>query len=126
MQPRREEERTDPKVYKQIKEKLRRQKEKRRQRERDGKSSKKRHRESGKTKTIYSLEKPVTVAADTSSDAARRIKDQFRLNMAGVIVTHLNPYRKPDCRMGRITNTEDFKHLARKVSSWFIGNGLLD
>lgn len=114
--PRREEERTDPKVYKQIKEKLRRQKEKRRQRERDGKSSKKRHRDSDKSKTVYSLEKPVTVAADTSSDAARRIKDQFRLNMAGVIVTHLNPYRKPDCKLGRITNTEDFKHLARKLT----------
>ncbi|XP_034244995.1 histone-lysine N-methyltransferase SETD2 [Thrips palmi] len=114
--PRRDEERTDPKVYKQIKEKLRRQKEKRRQRDRDGKSSKKRHRDSDKSKTVYSLEKPVTVAADTSSDAARRIKDQFRLNMAGVIVTHLNPYRKPDCKMGRITNTEDFKHLARKLT----------
>ncbi|XP_052124705.1 histone-lysine N-methyltransferase SETD2 isoform X2 [Frankliniella occidentalis] len=114
--PRREEERTDPKIYKQIKEKIRRQKEKKKQRERDGKSSKKRHRDSEKSKTVYSLEKPVTVAADTSSDAARKIKDQFRLNMAGVIVTHLNPYRKPDCRMGRITNTEDFKHLARKLT----------
>lgn len=113
-------------MYKQIKEKLRRQKEKRRQREKDGKSSKKRHKESDKAKTVYSLEKPVTVAADTSSDAARKIKDQFRLNMAGVIVQHLNPYRKPDCRMGRITNTEDFKHLARKVQGLFLKNHSTD
>lgn len=36
--------------------------------------------------------------------------------MAGAIVSHLNPYRKQDCKVGRITNNEDFKHLARKVS----------
>lgn len=53
--------------------------------------------------------------ADTSSDPGRKIKDTFRLNMAGVIVHYLNAYRKPDCKFGKITNTEDFKHLARKV-----------
>lgn len=47
---------------------------------------------------------------------ARRIKDLFRTNIAGVIVQHLNPYRKETCTLGRITNNEDFKHLARKVS----------
>lgn len=35
--------------------------------------------------------------------------------MSQFIVTCLNPYRKPDCKLGRIINTEDFKHLARKV-----------
>lgn len=35
--------------------------------------------------------------------------------MSQFIVQCLNPYRKPDCKLGRISNTEDFKHLARKV-----------
>lgn len=38
------------------------------------------------------------------------------LQMSQFIVQCLNPYRKPDCKVGRITTTEDFKHLARKVS----------
>lgn len=46
----------------------------------------------------------------------RKIKDTFRINMANVMVHFLNPYRKNDCKQGRITNTEDFKHLARKVT----------
>jgi len=54
--------------------------------------------------------------ADTSSDPDRKIRDAFRLNMAGVIVHYLNAFRKPDCKMGKITNTEDFKHLARKLT----------
>lgn len=40
----------------------------------------------------------------------------FRSQIANIIVQHLNPYRKPKCKHGRITSTEDFKHLARKVS----------
>lgn len=39
------------------------------------------------------------------------------LQMSQFIVQCLNPYRKPDCKVGRITTTEDFKHLARKVFS---------
>lgn len=35
--------------------------------------------------------------------------------MSQFIVQCLNPFRKPDCKLGRISNTEDFKHLARKV-----------
>lgn len=52
---------------------------------------------------------------ETNSEAARKIKENFRSNMAGVMVNILNAYRKPDCKLGRIRNTEDFKHLARKV-----------
>lgn len=37
--------------------------------------------------------------------------------MSQFIVQCLNPYRKPDCKVGRITTTEDFKHLARKVTA---------
>lgn len=53
---------------------------------------------------------------DMNSEAAKKIKEAFRSNMAGVMVGILNAYRKPECKEGRITNTEDFKHLARKVS----------
>lgn len=53
---------------------------------------------------------------ETNSEAARKIKETFRSNMAGVMVNILNAYRKPDCKLGRIQNTEDFKHLARKVT----------
>lgn len=42
-------------------------------------------------------------------------KEAFRNQIANVVVTHLNPYRKPDCKTGKIVSTEDFKHLARKV-----------
>lgn len=55
---------------------------------------------------------------DFNSDVARKIKENFRSNMATVVVSVLNSYRKPDCKEGRITNTEDFKHLARKVISF--------
>ncbi|KAG8223182.1 hypothetical protein J437_LFUL000348 [Ladona fulva] len=63
----------------------------------------------------------IVAGADTSSsDLARRIKDNFRVNMAGVIVSCLNQHRRPDCKNGRIVNTEDFKHLARKVRKMFL------
>ncbi|XP_067007379.2 histone-lysine N-methyltransferase SETD2 isoform X2 [Anabrus simplex] len=113
--PRRDDDQTENnnnnKRYKEIKEKLRRKKEQKRAQERSEKA-KKRHRD-GKPRS----EKPVTVAADTSSDAAsRKIKDQFRLQMAGFIVQVLNAYRKPDCKVGHIKSTDDFKHLARKLT----------
>lgn len=36
--------------------------------------------------------------------------------MATFIVSVLNPYRRGDCREGKITCTEDFKYLARKLT----------
>lgn len=42
--------------------------------------------------------------------------------MSGVIVQHLGPYRKDDCKLGRITKNDDFKHLARKVSLHYKNN----
>ena len=32
-----------------------------------------------------------------------------------MVLQCLNKHRKPDCKFGRILNTQDFKHLARKV-----------
>lgn len=55
---------------------------------------------------------------DMNSEEAKKIKETFRNSIATVIVQHLNAYRKPDSKVGRITNTEDFKHLARKVSTY--------
>ncbi|XP_054564083.1 histone-lysine N-methyltransferase SETD2 [Eptesicus fuscus] len=60
--------------------------------------------------------KPKTAEADTSSELAKRSKEVFRKEMSQFIVQCLNPYRKPDCKVGRITTTEDFKHLARKLT----------
>ncbi|XP_052080137.1 uncharacterized protein LOC127718205 isoform X2 [Mytilus californianus] len=60
--------------------------------------------------------KTTTAAADTSTETAKKIKDQFRQKMSSYIVICLNPYRKPDCKSGRITSTDDFKHLARKLT----------
>ncbi|XP_037383916.1 histone-lysine N-methyltransferase SETD2 [Talpa occidentalis] len=60
--------------------------------------------------------KPKTAEADTSSELAKKSKEVFRKEMSQFIVQCLNPYRKPDCKVGRITTTEDFKHLARKLT----------
>ncbi|MFT7805429.1 histone-lysine N-methyltransferase SETD2 isoform X1 [Arapaima gigas] len=57
-----------------------------------------------------------TAEADTSSELAKKSKEVFRKEMSQFIVQCLNPYRKPDCKVGRISNTEDFKHLARKLT----------
>lgn len=113
-QPRREEDRIDHKAYKEIKEKLRRQKE--RTRLKDVEKLRK-HRRSNKSKSHsrHGLNKLQSTSAEMSPMSERKIKDTFRINMANVMVHFLNPYRKNDCKQGRITNTEDFKHLARKV-----------
>ncbi|XP_064647183.1 uncharacterized protein LOC135500005 isoform X2 [Lineus longissimus] len=60
--------------------------------------------------------KTTTAAADTSSEDAKRCKESFRTKMSSYIVHCLNPFRKPECKLGRISTTEDFKHLARKLT----------
>ena len=49
------------------------------------------------------------------SEAKRRF-DQFRTELSECVVQSLMPYRREDCRHGRIVSTEDFKHLARKLT----------
>lgn len=61
-------------------------------------------------------EKTTTAAADTSSETNRKLKEQFKTKMSSWIVLCLNPFRKPDCKLGRVSSTEDFKHLARKLT----------
>lgn len=65
---------------------------------------------------MKSSKKAKTAEADTSSELAKKSKEVFRKEMSQFIVQCLNPYRKPDCKTGRINNTEDFKHLARKLT----------
>ncbi|XP_054048933.1 histone-lysine N-methyltransferase SETD2 [Rissa tridactyla] len=65
---------------------------------------------------MKSSKKAKTAEADTSSELAKKSKEVFRKEMSQFIVQCLNPYRKPDCKVGRITTTEDFKHLARKLT----------
>lgn len=65
---------------------------------------------------------------DWNNEHAKKIKEVFRSSMATTVVSVLNAYRKPDCKEGRITNTEDFKHLARKVlksSNQYIFNNVI-
>lgn len=120
LQPRTEEDKQqfkeDLKRFKENKEKLKRQKQlimveaKKHLKTKPGKTQKgsKHHKITVKTKL-----KEITT--DMNSEAAKKIKEAFRSNMASVMVGILNAYRKPECKEGRITNTEDFKHLARKV-----------
>lgn len=111
LQPRREEDRVDLKKHKEIKEKLRRHKEREAKKmRRSGSSS-----SSSSSSKSKSYTKHAVIAPDMSPTQERKIKDAFRSNMANVIVWNLNPYRKNDCQQGRITSTDDFKHLARKV-----------
>ncbi len=64
--------------------------------------------------------KLLSVPADTSSISDRQRKDAFRSTMANFVVNCLNPYFRSNCTTARITNYNDFKHLARKVRLKFL------
>lgn len=78
---------------------------------------------STKSRRSGSKKKAVTVAADTS-EVAKKIKELFRSKISSHIVHCLNPFRKPDCKLGRIQSTEDFKHLARKLTHFVMAKEL--
>ncbi|XP_018317828.1 probable histone-lysine N-methyltransferase CG1716 isoform X4 [Mycetomoellerius zeteki] len=122
--PRREDDRLDHKTYKEMKDKLRRQKE--RTKLKDHVEKLRKHRRSNKSKSYsrHGLSKLQSTSAEMSPMSERKIKDTFRINMANVMVHFLNPYRKNDCKQGRITNTEDFKHLARKLTHFVLAKEL--
>ncbi|XP_050692390.1 histone-lysine N-methyltransferase SETD2-like isoform X3 [Eriocheir sinensis] len=92
-----------------------RERERERDRERERERRAERHEARAKREKVKSKERAATAIAD-NSDAARKIKDTFRSKMATFIVSVLNPYRRGDCREGKITCTEDFKYLARKLT----------
>ncbi|XP_018350264.1 PREDICTED: uncharacterized protein LOC108753289 isoform X3 [Trachymyrmex septentrionalis] len=122
--PRREDDRLDHKTYKEMKDKLRRQKE--RTKLKDHVEKLRKHRRSNKSKSYsrHGMNKLQSTSAEMSPMSERKIKDTFRINMANVMVHFLNPYRKNDCKQGRITNTEDFKHLARKLTHFVLAKEL--
>lgn len=109
--------REDLKKYKENKEMLRKQKEmileKSKQRKSSSSSSKAKLSKHKIKKTVKLKLKQMT---DVNSESAKKIKESFRSAMATVMVSILNSYRKPECQFGRITNTDDFKHLARKLT----------
>lgn len=61
---------------------------------------------------------------NVSANTVRKIKDAFRMKISSDIVNILNPYRRPDCKLGRITCTDDFKHLARKMTHFVLAKEL--
>lgn len=113
----------DRKKHKILKEKLRRHKERGKHKSTKEHGEKvRKHRRSNKSKTHskHTETKLQAIAQSNDLSAERKIKDTFRINMANVIVRFLNPHRQNDCKQGRITNTEDFKYLARKVFIIFL------
>ena len=65
---------------------------------------------------LQTTEKLATKAVIASgAEQAKKARETFRTKMSQHVVQCLGPYRKPDCKAGKITSTEDFKHLARKV-----------
>lgn len=104
------------KRYKANKEKLRRQKEIIIQQTRKQLKEVEQQRRAREKRSRTSVKVKIKDMPDFHSEDAKKIKETFRANMASTVVSSLNAYRKSDCKEGRITNTEDFKHLARKVS----------
>jgi len=70
-----------------------------------------------KTPTKHSKTKDTTTtaAADTSSDVEKKYKDKFVKEISKTIVKILDPYRRKGVK-GYIGTTEDFKHLAKKLT----------
>ncbi|XP_059480678.1 histone-lysine N-methyltransferase SETD2 [Neocloeon triangulifer] len=80
----------------------------------------KQHRLKEKSKEKQRTIKIKTPAAggDVDAEAEKKIKEDFLAKMASTVVSTLNPYHKPECQQGRITSSEDFKHLARKLTNF--------
>eukprot|EP01134_Creolimax_fragrantissima_P007962 CFRG7962T1 len=54
--------------------------------------------------------------AETYDDKKVEVKKSFRSQISNTVIATLSQYNKPSCKRGRITNKEDFKHLARKIT----------
>ncbi|XP_008547281.1 probable histone-lysine N-methyltransferase CG1716 [Microplitis demolitor] len=121
--PRREE-KVDHRKYKEIKEKQRRHKERAKLKEQMEKLKKHRRANKAKYHARHTAIKLQAIAESNELTTERKIKDTFRINMANVIVRFLNPFRQHDCKHGRITNTEDFKYLARKLTHFVLAKEL--
>ncbi|XP_062518864.1 histone-lysine N-methyltransferase SETD2-like isoform X2 [Corticium candelabrum] len=52
----------------------------------------------------------------SEKDATSKAKEAFRNKVSQVVVQCLNQHYRPDCSRGRIETSEDFKHLAKKLT----------
>ena len=60
---------------------------------------------------------PVAHSVEKDMDpAAKRALNDFKAQLAKVVVGVLGKYNKVDCNIGRIMDSKDFKYLARKVN----------
>jgi histone-lysine N-methyltransferase SETD2 len=64
--------------------------------------------------------KTETSLVNTNTEISKVYKDQFRDKISKLVVNLLKPYLNEKCQAGRIKNTEDFKHLARKFTHTII------
>jgi len=64
--------------------------------------------------------KSEVLVANDSSESLKVYKDQFRDKLSKLVVNLLKPYLGENCKVGRIKNIEDFKHLARKFTHTII------
>lgn len=67
---------------------------------------------------------PVVATATTTKSPVATLKDPeverktFKDAVSQSVVKVLGRYRKKDCEVGRITNNDDFKHVARKIAKY--------
>lgn len=71
---------------------------------------------SGITTTATSTTQNAVAVAVAGSEIHKIFKDQFREKLSRLVVKLLQPYMSSSCRVGRIDNVADFKHLARKFT----------
>merc|ERR1711907_215934 len=67
-----------------------------------------------------SVQPATQVPSKMEDDPLKARSKAFRLDVAKSIKEYLGKFRKPDCPYGRITNTEDFKHVCRKITHTII------
>ena len=65
--------------------------------------------------TPESCQKTTQKAANISSEVEKKHMEKFKKEMSKVVVKILDPYRKKGVG-GHISNTDDFKHLAKKLT----------
>ncbi|CAL4069399.1 unnamed protein product, partial [Meganyctiphanes norvegica] len=62
------------------------------------------------------MKERLSYALADNSERAKKIKDNFKAEVAMFIVSVLNPYRRSDCLEGKIKSIDDFKYLGKKLT----------
>ncbi|CAB3371601.1 Hypothetical predicted protein [Cloeon dipterum] len=76
------------------------------------------HRHKDKTREKQRTIKIKNTGGDIDVETEKKIKEDFLAKMATTVVSTLNPFHRPECQQGRITSSEDFKYLARKLTNF--------